>query len=158
MSFSIITVLVVTSKLKDSILKLLNFTFLEMDELTKVIKSELIFIVSAWAIITHFCATLSRVFVLRLDNARSVVNDIDASTFGVGVKVKLGVGDKVSPKVKLGVGDKVTPKVKLGVGDKVKLGVGDKVKLGIGLNVGDKVILGLILGLILGVENDKLLE
>ena len=146
MSFSIITVLVVTSKLKDSSLKLLNFTLLEMDELTKVIKSELIFIVSAWAIITHFCATLSRVFVLRLDNARSVVNDIDASTFGVGNNVLLNVGDKVSPKVKLGVGDKV------------KLGVGDKVKLGVGLNVGDKVILGLILGLILGVENDKLLE
>jgi hypothetical protein len=50
--FSMITVFVVTSKLKDAMLNFCKKEFLETDELTKVIQSELIFIVIAWAIIT----------------------------------------------------------------------------------------------------------
>ena len=50
--FSMITVFVVTSKLKDARLNFCKNVFLEIDELTKVIQSELIFIVIAWATIT----------------------------------------------------------------------------------------------------------
>ena len=72
---------------------------LETDELTNVTKSELIFIVSAWAKIILFWANKSKYSDWTLDKLRSVVNEIDDFSFSFSFILGFTEGSKLGSNV-----------------------------------------------------------